>query len=414
MPGQSVTFTVIASGAGSSAAIDVDVPNELTISEDVDCVHSALFCDDSSISTLDADTNRLSVTAPGALPGPDGPRATARVTITFSTSVPSSAVPGSQYEIISNVRGLFNLLDPTSATDKQVSTFLNVLDGSGQRVAAQPTPSPTVEPASSVAGDAQIIRFEIDQGDIIPVTSIVPGGEATFNVYQGFRNVEGSFTLNLTLSTGVVLTEEPRCSNVSDESCTTVTVTPEADGTTQIEVLGTASTSDPATLDFGVGVSPNLPFGTDLAIAGRYVVTEASTGEQFETELTIPIFLVDSDFALGNPLEGTLRVTFESSGQLSDDTGGCIDLSQDGRWNPKYFVCDNDSGAAMPSFDGWAILSDTSPTVGEIVVFLNPGTYYITAESLPEGFTLQSSLVTGQVSVSPEGDEYVFESTTPE
>jgi hypothetical protein len=49
-----------------------------------------------------------------------------------------------------------------------------------------------------------------------------------------------------------------------------------------------------------------------LAIAGRYVVTEASTGEQFETKLTIPIFLVDSDFALGNPLEGTLRVTFES------------------------------------------------------------------------------------------------------
>lgn len=188
MPGQSVTFTVIASGAGSSAAIDVDVPNELTISEDVDCVHSTLFCDDSSISTLDADTNRLSVTAPGALPGPDGPRATARVTITFSVSVPSSAVPGTRYEIISSVRGLFNLLDPTSATDKQVSTFLNVLDGSGQRVAPQPTPSPTVEPASSVAGDAQIIRFEIDQGDIIPVTSIVPGGEATFNVYQGFRN----------------------------------------------------------------------------------------------------------------------------------------------------------------------------------------------------------------------------------
>ncbi len=73
-----------------------------------------------------------------------------------------------------------------------------------------------------------------------------------------------------------------------------------------------ASTSDPVTLDFAVGVSPNLPFGTDLAIAGRYVVTETSTGEQFETKLTIPIFLVDSDFALGNPLEGTLRVTFES------------------------------------------------------------------------------------------------------
>ncbi len=68
----------------------------------------------------------------------------------------------------------------------------------------------------------------------------------------------------------------------------------------------------------------------------------------------------------------------------------------------------------MPSFDGSAILSDTRPAVGEIVVFLNPGTYYITAESLPEGFTLQSSLVTGQVSVSPEGDEYVFESINPE
>lgn len=157
-PGDWVSFTVIASGSGSYTAIDVDIPSELTISDEVDCVHSTLFCNGSSVSILDADTNRLSVNAPG----PDGPGITVRVTVTFSVMVPATAIPGTQYIIVSSVDGLYNILDPFSETDKRSVTFLEVLEASGQRVSPPPV-------SERDGPSIQITKKRCEGRDIFPV-----------------------------------------------------------------------------------------------------------------------------------------------------------------------------------------------------------------------------------------------------
>lgn len=162
-PGDQVTLTVVAFGAGSYADITIDIPNALTIVGNVNCVHSTLYCSGTSVSALDASTQRLSASAPGAVSGPDGPSSTTRVTITLSISVPTSAVPGTEYEIVSSVQGLFNILDPTSTTDKRDSTVVDVLDDTGR----------SVPPSSSSQLDAPSIQD----------SKKVCGGRAAFPVY---------------------------------------------------------------------------------------------------------------------------------------------------------------------------------------------------------------------------------------
>ena len=58
-------------------------------------------------------------------------------------------------------------------------------------------------------------------------------------------------------------------------------------------------------------------------------------------------------------------------------------------------------------------MSDISPTVGEIVVSVMTGTYYVTVESVPADFALQSMSAQDTVTVSPEGAELTIDLLSP-
>lgn len=412
-PGGSVSFTVVANGAGSHAAIDVDVPNNLTLSQDVTCLHSKLYCEGSSVSILDADTSRLSITAPGAFPGPDGPRGTVRVTVAFSISIPVSVAPGTQFEIETNIDGLFNLYDPVSEVDKQVSTFVEVSDASGRCSKLAPSPTPTREPTVSTVSDGQLMaEIGLDPEAMAPEMHLVPGEHIRFRVVQGFREVIGFFTLAIRLPPELKLVDEPWCSVVSS-GCSQPFVLDNIDGTTDITVLGYNSEFEQAVLDFTAGVTPIVSIGTSTEIVGRLTVTEASTGEVYEVETTVPIHFSDADLRLAEwEEEGTLRVTFDSERPVVD-TGGCISLNETVRWGQRYFVCDNDSAAATPLMNDWVILTDTNPNVGEIVVSVVTGTYYVAVESLPSGFVQKPGKESDMVTVPSEGAEVPIESVSP-
>lgn len=415
-PGGTVTFLVVAHGAGARTAIDVDVPSVLTILPDVTCVHSTSYCDESTTAYLNAETNRLSITAPGALPGPDGPEPEVRVTVTFSVFVPREASPGTEYVFSTTVAGMFNLLDPNSVTDKQVTTIVNVSDPAGRRAPSIPTPipTPTAEPAASTAEHPQVIRFDIEQGDISRGMYLIPGEQGWFNVEQGFRNVAGPFTLSLLVPPELVLTGKARCSAVPAEHCTGMDVTQNTDGTTAIEMTGESVVGDTVSVDFAAEVLSRVLDGAWSTIRGHYAVTDASTGKVFTADLDYPVFFVGPDVAIdASGEEGTLRVTFERSGVVSEVLGGCVSLDAGGRWGYRYFVCDNDSAASRPSQSGRTILSDTEPRMGLIVVAVAAGEYTLTVESLPEGFTRQVGSGPDTVTVPADGAEYTVEGIAP-
>lgn len=412
-PGGTVTFLVVAHGAGARTAIDVDVPSVLTISQNVKCVHSAWYCDEPTIAYLDGETNRLSITAPGALPGPDGPEPQVRVTVTFSVLVPKEAAPGTEYNITTSVAGLYNLLDPSSVTDKQVTTIVDVSDASGRRIPT-PIPTPTAEPAASTAENPQVIRFNIEQGDIMRGMYLVPGQQGWFEVEQGFRNVAGAFILSLSVPTELALTGILRCSAVPAERCTGIDATRRADGTTAIEMTGESVVGDAVSVHFGAEVPSSVPDGARTAIRGHYAVTEASTGKVFTSDVEFPIFFIGPDVAIGaSAEEGMLRVTFERSGVVREALGGCVSLDAGGRWGYRYFVCDNDSAAVRPSQSGRTILSDTDPRMGLIAVPVDAGVYTLTVESLPEGFTRQAGRGLDTITVPAEGAEYTIAGIAP-
>lgn len=420
LPGERVSFTVIASGAGPYSAINVDVPSALTVSESVSCVHSTYYCDGSSVTRLTPEMNRLSVSAPGNdVPVPqnwptDGYSERVSVTITFSVYVPLDSPPGTRFQINSYVEGLFNPLFPYDEAGRHVRSVIEVLSTSGQRVTLPPTPAPTTVPASTTAEIAHAIRFEINQGHVLPSNYMVPGDSDTFHIFQGFSSVEGSFALTLTVPSELNIIVEPSCFVIVAETCGHLEATRNADGSTEIEVLGYSSITDPVRLDFATEVSSSVPIGASTEITGQYSVADALTGEQHETDLWTGIYFADSDTAFAASVqEGVLRVRFEYSGQLIDALGGCVALSQDGRWTSQYFVCDNDSGASEPPFNGLRVPSDNSPTVGIIEVFMEPGTYYVSLVSPPVGFNSETTSQPDTTTVSPDGAELTLELSLP-
>lgn len=411
VPGQSVSFTVFASGSGSRTQIDVLFPNDLTLSNEVGCVHSPLFCDGWSVASEDSRTNRLTVTAPGNVPGPDGPRGYTRVTVTFTLRVPVGAIPGSQIQVISSVDGLFDVLEPLSTSNNRIATTIEVLGESGQRVPPPSPPTPTPVPALNTA---HTIRFDIRQGDVLPVTYLVPGENYNFTVFQGFMSVAGSYSLTITIPNGLTILGEPECNVTDAGSCNQPEVTVEASGATSVQIVGENTIADPVSLDFEVMASSSVAVEIPIEITGRYSVTDASTNMEYQSDLWSPLYFTDLDTALATSTEeGMVRVTFNNSGQLTDELGGCVALSQDGRWTPYYFVCDNDSAAAEPPVSGSAILTDFSPIAGEIVVSVTTGTYYVTVESVPAEFALESTNGPDTITVLSEGAGLTIDLLSP-
>ena len=405
-PGQSISFTVIAEGAGSYTYIDIDVPSELTISDDVDCTHSTGYCDGVLPSVLDAETNRLSVMAPGADFGP-----TVRVTVSFSVLVPKTVAPGTHLEINSTVKGLYNLYDPISATDKQVSTVVEVLDSSGRRV-SPPTPTPEPAPALVPAPDNHFnFRFEIRQDRFPFGRHLIPGERYTFSVHQGFRNVAGTLSLEVTFPNAIAIVDKPICA-VADAAgpCEQLTVTEQAGGTTTVEVLGESSIGDPLRVDIVTMVSQSVAVGTLSEITGRYTVTDPSTGSQIGSNIRNAVYFADVETAIAAAMtEGTLQATFADA---APGFSHCVALSQDGRWGLRYWVCDNDTTTLDAPGEGWAILTDANPEVHEIEVVVSTGAYYLIIDE-PSAVRPLHSADGIEVVVPPEGTEIVIDPESP-
>jgi len=421
-PGGLVSFRVVASGTGPYTAITVDVPSDLTISQDVTCVHSTDYCDGSSATALDADTNRLSVSAPGNdVSVPDtwpssGYSPGIRVTVSFSINVPTYVSPGTLFEIDTHVGGLFNPLLPYDEEGRHVQTVVEILDASGRRVQLPPAPAPTSALTLPGLSDTGLmVEFGLDPEDMTPEIHLVPGEHVRFKVNQGFRDVVGFFTLTIRLPREMKIVEAPRCSVISP-GCSQPFVLESTDGTTDVTVLGYNSELERASLDFTTEVSSNTIIGTSSSIIGRLAVTEALTGEAYQAEKTIPVHFTGPDTRLAMwEEEATLRVTMVSHGQEVKDAATCITLFENVRWGNNYFVCDNDSGAAIPQFLdwNWTLLSDTNPNFGEIVVSVTTGTYTVTVESVPAGFTYRPEANQNMFTVPPEGVELTIELTSP-
>ncbi len=415
--GEWIAFTVEASGMGYSAQIRVDVPNALEISEQVQCVHNSATCDPPSIAPGDAGTTSLSVRTPGSEPDMFGdisssPSKIASVTVTFSVFVPPDVPAGSRFNIDTYVDGLFTFnTDPGTLEGRFVSTAVEVLKASGQRVPPPSPPTPTPAPALNTV---HTMRFDIRQGDVLPVTFLVPGENYNFTVLQGFMSVAGFYSLTITIPNGLTILGEPECNVADAGSCSKPEVKVNASGATSVQIVGEITIADPVSLDFGVMVSSSVAIEIPIEITGRYSVTDASTHMEYQSDLWSPLYLTDLDTALASATQvGTVRVTFEESGEFTDELGACVALSQDGRWTSQYFVCDNDTAAAEPTISGSAILSDSSPIADEIVVSVTTGTYYVTVESMPAGFDPESTDAPGMVSVSSDGAELTIDLLSP-
>lgn len=150
-PGARVGVTVIASGSGSRVHISVNVPRELTIGDDLRCVHKTSYCN--GISSTGA--GLVTASAPGNVSGPTGYSSSTQVYVTFSVLVPQSAVPGTRYEINATMDGLFNVLQPEQGNGAQAFAVLTVEGVAGQQSGSSSTPTNRVSEGSQEAPGAQ-------------------------------------------------------------------------------------------------------------------------------------------------------------------------------------------------------------------------------------------------------------------
>ena len=413
VPSQSVSFTVFASGSGSRTQIDVLFPNDLTLSNEVGCVHSPLYCDGWSVTSEDSHTNRLTVTAPGNVPGPDGPRGYTRVTVTFTLRVPVGAIPGSQIQIISCVDGLFDVLEPLSTSNNRIATTIEVLGESGQRVPRPPVTVPTSEPTVETGPPRLLIELGFDEAVKSAPVMVVPGEEVIFEVFEDHPEVVGFFTFTMQLSEYLVPVGELSCSAIYPAGCTYPWATQNPDGTHSVSVNGYTSSSERISFSLPIQVSPNARIGESSEITGLYAVTDASTGEQFESREVFSVSYTDAKSRHASWEElGTLRLQFLLSSRLfATSTGSCVTLSENIRWGNQYFVCDNDSNQMPEELDPlrWTYASDASSAIGDIEVTVQTGTYSVSVWSLPAGFIQTPNDALVQVGVPPEGVELTIE-----
>jgi len=149
-PGEWVGVTVIANGTGSYVRITVKVPTELTIGDDLRCIHKTLYCDNVSATggIVSADAQ--------ADPFAGGPM---QVTVSFSVQIPASAVPGTQYDIQAAMDGLFSVLQPDLGTGAQASAAITVGGVAVPQARPTPRPTPTPKPTPPLADDGPSIRI---------------------------------------------------------------------------------------------------------------------------------------------------------------------------------------------------------------------------------------------------------------
>lgn len=141
-PGNWVPISVVANGAGSSATLDVSVPGDLEVSDNVQCVHYMLYCSSVSVTSYELpNETRITARAPGTSYGTAvGPV----VRLNFSVLIPESATASTRYEFSASVRGLFDILDPYGEGNNEMTFDLQV-GGTGGTASSSSAPPPATE-----------------------------------------------------------------------------------------------------------------------------------------------------------------------------------------------------------------------------------------------------------------------------
>jgi hypothetical protein len=335
------------------------------------------------------------------------------VTVTFTLRVPVGAIPGSQIQIISSVDGLFDVLDPLSTSNNRIATTVEVLGESGQRVPRPPVTVPTSEPKVETGQPRLLIELGFDEAVESASVMVVPGEEVIFEVFQDHPEVVGFFTFTMQLPEYLVPVGELSCSAMYPAGCTYPWATQNPNGTHSVSVNGYTSSSERISFSLPIQVSPNARIGESSEITGLYAVTDASTGEQFESREVFSVSYTDAKSRHASWEElGTLRLQFLlSSGLFATSTGSCVTLSENIRWGNQYFVCDNDSNQMPEELDPlrWTYASDASSAIGDIEVTVQTGTFSVSVWSLPAGLIQTPNDAIVQVGVPPEGVELTIE-----